>query len=60
MRKRALADAGIRLFGGVKGDADAAVESYLRGELAYDPEAKCDHHDHQHGEDHVCGEHGCH
>ncbi len=58
--KAALAEAGIRLFGGVSGNADQAVESYLKGELAYDPEAKCDHHDHRHGEEHTCGEHGCH
>ena len=55
----ALAQAGIKLFGGVQGDADKAVEAYLNDTLAYDPEAKCDHHDHEHGEDHTCGEHGC-
>ena len=55
----ALAQAGIKLFGGVKGDADKAVESFAAGNLAYDPEAKCDHHDHHHGEEHSCGDHGC-
>ena len=55
----ALAQAGIRLYGGVNGDADKAVESFVAGNLAYDPDAKCDHHDHHHGEDHACGEHGC-
>ncbi|MBQ3513639.1 MAG: NifB/NifX family molybdenum-iron cluster-binding protein [Lachnospiraceae bacterium] len=55
----ALSNAGIKLFGGVQGDADKAVEAYLNDTLAYDPEAKCDHHDHEHGEDHTCGEHGC-
>ncbi len=25
----------------------------------YDPDAKCDHHDHEHGEGHTCGERGC-
>ena len=57
----ALAQAGIKLFGGVKGDADKAVESFAAGTLAYDPDAKCDHHghDHHHGEDHNCGSHGC-
>ena len=49
----------IELFGGVSGDADKAVEAYLAGNLSYDPDAKCDHHDHQHGEGHLCGEHGC-
>lgn len=55
----ALAQAGIKLYGGVNGDADEAVESFVAGNLAYDPDAKCDHHDHHHGEDHACGEHGC-
>ena len=55
----ALAHAGIKLFGGVQGNADKAVEAYLNDALQYDPDAKCDHHDHEHGEDHTCGEHGC-
>ena len=49
----------IELFGGVNGDADRAVEAYLAGNLSYDPDAKCDHHDHHHGEGHNCGEHDC-
>ena len=55
----ALAQAGIKLFGGVQGNADKAVEAYLNDALQYDPDAKCDHHDHEHGEGHTCGEHGC-
>ena len=55
----ALAQAGIKLFGGVQGDADEAVEAFLVNNLNYDPEAKCDHHDHHHGEGHTCGNHGC-
>lgn len=55
----ALAQAGIKLFGGVNGDADEAVEAFLANSLNYDPEAKCDHHDHHHGEGHNCGDHGC-
>ena len=56
----ALAKAGIELYGGVSGDADAAVQALLENRLAYDPEARCDHHDHEHtcGE-HPCGEHTC-
>ena len=54
----ALAAANIKLFGGVSGDADAAVAAFLAGELDYDPNARCDHHDH-HGEGHTCGDHGC-
>ena len=55
----ALRNAGIKLFGGVQGNADKAVEAYLNDALQYDPDAKCDHHDHEHGEGHTCGEHGC-
>ena len=54
----ALAAAGIRLYGGVSGEADKAVEALLKGELSYDPSVHCDHHSH-HGEGHACGEHGC-
>ncbi len=53
------AQAGIRIFGGVSGDADKAAESFVQGTLEYDPNAKCDHHDHEHGEGHTCGDHGC-
>ena len=55
----ALKEAGIELFGGVSGDADKAVEAFLANELSYNPEVKCDHHDHEHGEGHTCGQHGC-
>ena len=56
--RTALSDAGIKLFGGVKGDADKAVADYLNGELDFDPFVQCnDHHDH--GEGHTCGDHGC-
>ena len=55
----ALAAAGIRLFGGVSGDADAAVEAFVAGNLAFNPTVQCNHHDHHHGESHTCGDHGC-
>ena len=55
----ALAAAGIRLFGGVSGNADAAVEALLSGNLAFNPNVQCNHHDHHHGEGHTCGDHGC-
>ena len=62
----ALAEAGIKLYGGVSGEADAAVNALLAGNLGYNPNVRCDHHDHAHGEgghtcgDHGCGHHGCH
>ncbi len=55
----ALASLGIRLYGGVQGNADAAVEALLANHLKYNPDVKCNHHDHAHSEGHTCGSHGC-
>ena len=59
----ALADAGIRLYAGVQGSADAAAKALAEGRLEYAPDARCDHHGHHHdggcGHDH-CAEHQCH
>ena len=55
----ALAQAGIKLCGGVSGNADAAVAAFLEGKLEFNPNIQCNHHDHHHGEGHVCGDHGC-
>lgn len=56
----ALANAGIKLYGGVQGSADDAVQALIAGNLGYNPDVHCDHHDHEHGhEGHECGEHGC-
>jgi predicted DNA-binding protein (UPF0251 family)/predicted Fe-Mo cluster-binding NifX family protein len=57
----ALQEAGIQLFGGVSGDADAAAEAYLAGNLQYDPNPKCHHHEggHHCGHHHEGGHH-CH
>lgn len=56
----ALAAAGIQLFGGVSGSADAAAEALVAGKLAYNPNVQCNHHgEHHHGEGHTCGSHGC-
>ena len=54
----ALAAAGIRLYGGVSGQADEAVKALLKNELDFEPDVHCDHHGHQAG-GHTCGEHGC-
>lgn len=54
----ALNMCGIRVFGGITGLADYAVEALARGVLSYNPEPNCDHHDHEHGEGHECGHHG--
>ena len=49
----ALEEAGVELCAGAQGDADQAVEAYLKGELV-STGANCDHH---HEEDHSCGGH---
>jgi predicted Fe-Mo cluster-binding NifX family protein len=51
----ALANVGIKLYGGVSGLADSAVSAYLAGKLDYNPDIMCSHH----GEGHSCGEHNC-
>lgn len=50
----ALDEAGVELCAGAEGDADQAVEAYLRGELVSSG-ANCDHHHHEEG--HSCGGH---
>ena len=54
----ALANAGIKLYGGVAGEADEAVAAFVAGQLDFNPAPRCNHHDH-HGEEHSCGSHGC-
>lgn len=59
--RTALNEGGIRLYGGVSGSADEAVNSLLAGNLVYDADVQCDHHDHHHdhhGEGEHCGGHG--
>ena len=56
----ALAAAGIQLYGGVSGSADAAAQALAEGKLAFNPNVKCNHHgEHHHDEGHTCGDHGC-
>ena len=49
----ALEEAGVEMCAGAQGDADQAVEDYLKGELV-STGANCDHH---HEEGHSCGHH---
>ena len=54
----ALSGVGVLVCSGAEGDADQAVEAYLRGELV-SCGVNCDHHGEGHHGDHACGEHGC-
>lgn len=53
----ALSNAGIKVYGGVSGDVDTAVNNFVAGKLEYNPDVHCDHH--HEGEEHKCGEHNC-
>ena len=57
--RMALDEAGIKLYGGVSGSADKAVEALLAGNLEFNPDVQCDHHGEHHHEGEACGEHGC-
>lgn len=53
----ALAEAGIKLYGEVSGDADSAVSALINGSLSCNPNIQCSHH----GVGHTCGNSGkCH
>ena len=45
---RALQSAGIVFYGGVTGEADAAITALIQGGLKYDPDIRCP--------DHACGD----
>ena len=59
----ALSEAGIALYGGASGDADAQVQAFAEGSLFYDPDALCMEHGaghgcgHHHEDGHGCGHH---
>lgn len=56
--RNALADAGISIFPGASGDADAQVHSYLAGSLQYNPDTVCNHH--HENKEHNCHDHDTH
>ncbi|MGN0605774.1 MAG: DUF134 domain-containing protein [Oscillospiraceae bacterium] len=58
--QNALAEAGIKLYGGASGSADYAVQALLSGTLEYFPDVKCSHHSSEHNHEiHNCGSHSC-
>ena len=54
--QNALTAAGIRFYAGVTGSADAAAKALAEGKLEFDPDARCDHHEHHDGD---CGHEHC-
>lgn len=58
----ALSDAGIKVYTGVTGNADGAIDAFINGNLKYSSDANCSHHEHENGHEHnrgQCGSHGC-
>ena len=55
----AMQEAGITLYGGNMGSADEAVKAFLANTLLQNSAPTCDHHGHEHGEGHSCGNHRC-
>jgi len=53
----ALKEYGIELFAGISGDADKAVDDYIKGNLVQVSEANCTHHheEGEHQDGHSCG-----
>lgn len=54
--KVALANYGINLYGGVSGNTDEVINTFLNDKLQYNPNIECSHH---HEGEHNCGSHGC-
>ncbi len=61
--RNALTEMGIELYPGVTGNADDAVNALIVGQLSYDPDTMCSHHEGEHDcgdHEHNCGDHGHH
>lgn len=63
----ALAQIGVKLYGGISGKCDDAVEKLINGTLVQNSEVHCSGHGHEHHHEHNCSEnkngcvgHSCH
>ena len=52
-----LEENNIKVYPGVEGLADNAVNDFILGKLKFDINKKCDHHEHEH--EHDCATHNC-
>ena len=52
-----LEENNIKVYPGVVGNSDQAIEDFINNKLDYDENKKCDHHEHEH--EHNCEEHDC-
>jgi len=48
---------GIKLYPGAQGNADDAVRALIAGDLVFDPNTECHHHDGEEGHSCTCGKH---
>lgn len=55
--KEALAKANIKVYPGITGSCDEAVEKLLNNTLEYNPNSECADHAHHHHDGHSCGGH---
>ena len=55
--RNALASVNIQVYPGTNGNVDLIIQDFIQGNLNFDPNTECHHHDHEH--DHQCGDHGC-
>ncbi len=55
--RNALAAQGIQVIPGATGSVEEAIGKLLEGKPVGDPNAMCDHHEHEEGQ--ACGEHHC-
>lgn len=54
--KEGLKNANIKFYGGVSGNADIVVKDFINGNLQYNENVHCEHHEHN---EHSCNEHKC-
>lgn len=51
----ALDSVGVRVYNGVQGSADDAVQAFISGSISFDPHARC--RDHEHSREGGCTHH---
>ncbi len=56
----ALTNAGIEIFPGVMGEVDLVVNEFIAGILAFDPNTKCNDHEHHDCHSDECHHEHCH
>lgn len=55
--KNTLAENNIKIYPGAVGNTDKQVKAFLEGNLEYNPDTICSHHEHEHEHGHSCSGH---